>query len=428
MSEHVNSDLPTRGFHQPTPSLRLATEQLNDAFGRSDRLAVSKSTLLSNDSVAIVSRTDLVACQKWASAFALERKDHRYYEIVEDTLHPEFEHRYLVLNDRAGTGCAVQPFFILDVDLVEGVSHGIRSFVGHLRRLWPRFMYLRTLMMGCVAGEGHLDGDELSQKYCTQHLAKALLEQARLHKAGLIVLKEFPAKYRPALESLPRHGFTRLPSLPMTSLNIAYSSFNEYMTKVLSRATRKNLRRKFKASERAASIELNIVSDISPFVDEIYPLYLQVYRRSSHHFEKLTPEYLCAVGRSMPDKTRFFVWRQNGSAIAFSMCMVQGDAIYDEYIGLDYSVALDLHLYHYTFRDIVTWGIANGYKWYRSSSLNYDPKLHLRCRLDPLDLYVRHASPPVNTILRLILPWLEPVRYDKNLKRFSNYRELWGDR
>jgi hypothetical protein len=24
-------------------------------------------------------------------------------------------------------------------------------------------------------------------------------------------------------------------------------------------------------------------------------------------------------------------------------------------------------------------------------------------------------------------PWLEPTRYDKTLKKFSNYHELWGD-
>ena len=72
----------------------------------------------------------------------------------------------------------------------------------------------------------------------------------------------------------------------------------------------------------------------------------------------------------MPDKARFFIWRQNGRAIAFSVCMVAGDAVYDECLGLDYSVALDLHLYFYTFRDIVSWAMARGYKWYVSGPLN----------------------------------------------------------
>jgi hypothetical protein len=98
--------------------------------------------------------------------------------------------------------------------------------------------------------------------------------------------------------------------------------------------------------------------------------------------------------------------------------------MYAEYLGLDYSVALQLHLYHYVFRDLVSWGMANGYK---SGGLNYDPKLHLRYRLKPVDLYVKHTSFIFNTILRRLLRLLEPTRYDETLKKFPNYSELWED-
>ena len=47
-------------------------------------------------------------------------------------------------------------------------------------------------------------------------------------------------------------------------------------------------------------------------------------------------------------------------AVAFGECIVHGDTMYAEYLGLDYSVALQLHLYHYVFRDLVRWGMANG--------------------------------------------------------------------
>jgi hypothetical protein len=119
------------------------------------------------------------------------------------------------------------------------------------------------------------------------------------------------------------------------------------------------------------------------------------------------------------------VWRWDARIIAFTLCMLERDAIYAEYIGLDYSVALDLHLYHYAVRDMTSWAMAKGYKWLRSSSLNYDPKLHLRHLLDPIDLYVRHTSPSANAILKLLLPLIEPTRYDRTLRKFANYDELW---
>src|SRR5258708_15383982 len=175
-----------------------------------------------------------------------------------------------------------------------------------------------------------------------------------------------------------------MPSLPVTRLNIDYGSFDEYMSKGLSKATRKDLRRKFRDAAEADPIDLQVVSDVPPFVDEVYPLYLNVYNRSRLQFEKLTREYLCRLGQEIPDKVRFFIWRQKGRAVAFSLCMLQGDSIYDEYLGLDYDVALDLHLYFYTLRDIVIWSMKQGFNCYCSSALNYDPKPRLNFHLIPL--------------------------------------------
>jgi K+-sensing histidine kinase KdpD len=46
--------------------------------------------------------------------------------------------------------------------------------------------------------------------------------------------------------------------------------------------------------------------------------------------------------------------------------------------------------------------------------------------LDPIDLYVRHTSTICNAVFSRILPWLEPTRYEKTLKHFANYDELWA--
>ena len=214
----------------------------------------------------------------------------------------------------------------------------------------------------------------------------------------------------------------------MTRLCIDYASFDDYMRSALNSATRKKLRKKFEAAARAAPVEMSVINDAAPVIAQVYPLYLQVYERSKLHFERLTEQYFCDLGRRMGDKVRFFLWRQSGRVVAFATCIVHGDALYAEYIGLDYDVALDLHLYHYVFRDMVSWAIDNGYKWFRSSGLNYDPKLHLRHLLDPIDLYVRHTSAPINALLRHILPAIEPTRYDGTLAKFRNYQELWEPR
>jgi hypothetical protein len=57
--------------------------------------------------------------------------------------------------------------------------------------------------------------------------------------------------------------------------------------------------------------------------------------------------------------------------------------------------------------------------------MNYDPKLHLRLRLAPLDLYVCHTSRWINPFFRSILGFLEPTRHDPIIRRFPNSHELW---
>ena len=372
----------------------------------------------------MLSRADLAECPHWRDAFTGERRDHRHFELVEDTLHPEFDHRYFAITDERGEVCAIQPFFILDQDLLEGTGRRTHAIAGFIRRLWPRFMRMRTLMVGCVVGEGHLDPPAANGMHLSL-FAEEIVRHARALRARLVVLKEFPARYRDALECFAAHGYTRVPSLPMARLNIAYDSFEQYMDEALSGRTRRDLRLKLRATTAGEPIEQTTVRDITPVIDDLYPLYLQVYHRSQHHFEKLTREYLCGLGRLMPEKVRFFVWRQCGRIVAFTLCMLQGDSLYAEYIGLDYDVAIDLHLYHYSIRQMVTWGMRNGYKSFCSSGLHYDPKFHLRFMLEPLDLYVRHTSALMNTPVRWLLPWITPVRYDPTLKRFPNYHELW---
>ncbi len=377
--------------------------------------------------LAVLKRGEIVHHRHWGHAFAGERKDHRYYELVEDTIQPEFDYRYFAIQDERGQVRAVQPFFVLDQDIFAGTSRWMQKAAHFIRRLWPRFMKMRTLMVGCAAGEGHLDtGSDLPRRLHAELLAAGIAGHAREMKAGLIVLKEFPAADRAALECFLPQGYTRVPSLPMTRVNIAYASFDEYMTKALSGNTRSKLRKKFKATDRAASLEVSVVTDITPFIDEVYPLYLGVYERAALRFEKLTKDYFCDIGQRMPDKVRFFLWRRDGRIIAFGLCMIDETTFCAEYVGFDYSVAFDLNLYYVVVRDVMSWAIENGFQSYRSTGLNYEPKFHLRYLLDPLDLYVKHTSPIINGVLKYILPLVEPTRYDKNLQRFENYSDLWS--
>jgi Peptidogalycan biosysnthesis/recognition len=381
----------------------------------------SGSTSRPGTTVRIASRDEISRSPHWQSAFANERKDHRYYELLEDTVKDGFSYGYLVVenNHKVRT---IQPFFLIDQDLLAGLGGIIKKLVAGIRHFWPRFMYALTLMVGCAAGEGHLDGDVAT----VEALGQALPDLARRLNCALIVLKEFPAMYRTTLQTLRSMGFKRVPSMPMTTLDIDYGNFEDYLSNCLSPRTRGKVRRKLRAAERAQpAITMSHVTDVTPHIDEVYPLYEAVLERSPLQFEKLTKEFLCEIGRRMPDKVQFFIWRQESRIVAFGLCTMQGDRICHEYVGFDYSVAFELNLYYRVFHDIIEWAIANGYKRFYSGSLNYDPKWHLRHSLYPVDLYVRHTSGTINAAFSRMLLLMEPTRSDPILPNFHNYRELW---
>jgi len=387
-------------------------------------MAAPRTTIRFRGGAARVIRgPELSTIPEWQRAFDYAAKDHRFYEIIEQTLDDEFEHRYLVFEDETGTVRGIQPVFFVQQNLVEGVP-ALASIVERVRRHFPRFLTMRVLMVGCAAGEGHLGvSDAADAEWLTIALLATLETYARSSGASLVVLKEFRLCYRETLERFTENGYARIASMPLTTLALRYRDFDDYLN-TLSKATRKDLRRKFRRIEKAAPIELEVLTDVTTFVHEVYPLYLQVHERSALKFERLTKDYFCALGKRMGDRVRFFVWRQDGKIIAFSLALVHNGTFYDDYLGLDYRVALDLHLYFQTFRDIISWAIAQGLEGYCSSPLNYEPKLHLGCDLLPLDLYVMHTAKLLNPIMQRILWLVGPTRHDPVLSRFRNADEL----
>ena len=378
----------------------------------------------------VVPRADQLDPAAWRAAFARDTKDERYYRLCEATLQqPNFDYRYLLLTDRAGTVRALQPFFFTDQDILAGLSAGPRAYAERIRRAFPRFLTLKMLMVGCTAGEGHLgltapDGNDPE---AVAGLLEAFEIYGRAQEASVITFKDFTKGHRPLLTPVARrYGYTRMPSFPATVIDLRpYTGFEDYLARRLSKATRKSLRRKFRTEgDDRPPLTMEVRTDVADCVDEIHALYRQVLGRSSYRFEELTPAFFHELGRTMGDRARFFVWREAGRAVAMSLCMVHDGVLSDSYLGLDYAVALDRSLYFVTIRDLFDWACQEGLHTYYSTPLNYEAKLHLRFALEPLDLYVRHLTPWINPFFTRIAPLLEPTRYDKLLPRFENHADL----
>ena len=389
--------------------------------------AALASTRTTFGRAVVVDRLSPLESETWAMGLAHAANDHRYYELTHESLGHQFEHYYVLLQDHLGETRAIQPFLIVDQDVATGLPGAARQLLHRVREAFPSALLVRMLMVGCAAGEGHLVRDNRTGGDCwvAEALRECLRPLARQMKASMIVFKDFPKQYRAPLETLRAGGYTRVPSMPGSRLDLDFADFEQYLQTRLSHKTRKNLRLKYRQAAGGPRLDMQVVSDISPYVDEVFPLYEQVVRKSKYRFEELTKAYFYKLGRTMKDRTVFFIWRQNGRAVAFSSCVCYEGVLRDHYIGLDYEVALKHHLYFVTWRDIFTWAVQNGCHSYYSAPLNYEPKYHLRHDLVPLDLYVRSVSDWLNPLLGRLVCYLEPTRYDPIIPQFGNAYELW---
>lgn len=355
----------------------------------------------------------------WKSALSNHCLDSRYYELLENAPPNRFEFHYAVLTNATTGATAVQPLFFVDQKITAGLPARLQSVP--IPQALNRLLKIKMAVIGCAVGEGQLD---CTAPWAVEELTEAMLGYARNNRAGILVFKDFPASYRDALSSLARHGFKRVPSMPAATLDLDFSSFDEYMRLKLGAGFRSNLHRKLRDSEKPGYLSLEVVTDATPFLDQLFPLYLQTHERSPFRFEKLTPEYFSQLCLRMPDRTRFFLWRQNGRVLAFALCLVHDRVLHYLNLGMDYPVALERHLYFVVWRDIVTWAIEAGLKRIETGPLNYEAKFRLGLRLAPRDLYARHTSPVLNPLFALALNFLQPARHDPALRKFPNWGEL----
>lgn len=353
----------------------------------------------------------------WERGFSDCWKDFQYYDLIEQTMRCGFDYRYLLVFDENDRPIALQPLLLASQDLAISAGARIARLVAKLRTHWPHFLKSRVALAGCLVGDGKM-GTMESDETAAPLVAEAVEKYAGSIGIRLVGFKDFPARTRSAFSSLNHAGYSRVTGFPPLILDLNFASFEEYATKQLSRATRKNLRRKFRSADDASpAISFEVWTDAEQIIEEIYPLYLAVAETSAIQFEIFTREYFLEAGRSAPGKFRYFIWRQGSRAVAFSFCTVWDGTLYDNDIGLDYSVAYELNLYYVTFRDLLNWALANGLRRYASAPFNYDPKLRLRLEPQGVDVYVKHTSPWLNPFIKAFARVFEPARTDPVLRR-----------
>ena len=376
----------------------------------------------------IVRRIEEIPASDWESVYPQALEGYRFFKALDDSNFSQFSLYYIMVYHR-GKAIAAATCFLMSYSLDTTIQGPVKTFTSLLRKIFPDILDLKTLMCGSPVAPGRL-GVYANDPDVFEAVYQAIEYIAEKEKVAIIAFKDFDPSYRDLFSGLGKKGFHRFDSFPNTVKKINYKNFEEYSNS-LSSKTRYDLKRKFKKVDGQVSIDLEIAHDLGETLEEAYGLYRQMVLRHEVEFETLPKEFFINVSKQMPDETHFFLWRIEGKLVAFSFCLVSEGYFLDFYLGLDYAVAHEYHLYFVRFRDLMNWCIQNGIRRYEMGCTNYDPKKRLGFELTPLDIYAKHRNYWINSFFGIFCRFLEPKRFDPVLKKMheaqNNSNALtWG--
>lgn len=176
-------------------------------------------------------------------------------------------------------------------------------------------------------------------------------------------------------------GFIAGKTLPTCRLDLRWKKFSDYLASM-----RSHYRYRFnKAQSRWKYITESVV-DKRYFSDELYQLYVNVYKRSRYKLEKLNIDFF----KKYPSEITVF--RLKDKPIAFVQTIQNKDELIFMFVGMDYSVSKKYDTYLNSLLYIIRKGIDSGVNTIDFGQTTENIKCQLGSRLVPKGILAAHSG------------------------------------
>ena len=368
--------------------------------------------------VAVYRSIEAISPAAWDRCFPGDPEGWAFYRAVEDAGPPGFDWRYIALLED-GQPVAVAPVFLTRYRLDTTVQGPLKRITEAIGRALPRLMTLNLAALGSpVAEQCHLG----FAPHVPDPRKPALLEQlldafealAEAERCGLMAIKDASELDMPLWRQVAgRRGYQPMPGLPTGVLKIPSGGLEGYLA-TLSRATRKDLKRKLRARDGLRVERRHAIDDV---VAEVGALYEETVANSELQFEHLPPDYFAAVLRRLAPAASIVLYWAEDRLVAFNLMIETPTRLVDKYIGMHYPAVRRYNLYYLSWLENVVYCAERGIGTYQSGQAFYGPKVRLGCRLSPNWLMFRHRRPALNAVLRLVARVVRLDRFDPEVAR-----------
>lgn len=355
--------------------------------------------------------------EEWNALFPDELEDWSYYRAVEDSGLADFSWLYFGVRDADGLLRAAVPAFVTDYRLDTTLSGALKRLADWLTRHFPHLLRQKMLSLGSPVSEvchlGFAPGTTTDEQ---RRLLGEILARAETFAqetlVRMIAVKDASAAQDALWAAVAKaHGLRRQPGLPTAFIDMHFASVDDYLGS-LSRATRKDIRRKLKD---ASGLRTQWRDSIDGIEDEVMRLYKSTHANAQFSFEELTPAYFRGVLREMGGRARCATYWLGEQLVAFNLVLHDGKRLIDKFLGMDYAVAREYNLYFYTWIENVRRCIELNVGIYQSGQGLHALKRRLGSRLSANWLWYRHRNRMIDAIFALVERMARLDRQDPEL-------------
>ena len=368
---------------------------------------------------------ETIAAADWDRCLPDEAESHAYYRACHGQDPGAVPAAITVA--REGHIIAVAPMMGLSYRLDTSLQGPLRRFTDWLNSVWDGVLRIDVIGLGSALAERcHIGFDPTLGDIDKAAAFAVMMEGLRAHAhqagTGLVMVKDLAAPDEPLLGPvLQQQDYQRVNSLPVAVLDIAGSEA-DYLAS-LSSATRKDIRRKLKTSTQ---VTIEQCYDISTAADEIEGLYEHTRLNSRYDYdelETLPAGYFGTISRTLGARAVFILYRLDGALVGFNLLLVEQHRVIDKFFGMRYPVGPEHNLYAVSWMTNVRYCIDHHIAMLQTGQTAYAAKLRYGSRLVGSALYFHHRNRLLNSVLRLVAPWLAFDRQDPDLRHLSRKGE-----
>lgn len=316
------------------------------------------------------------------------------------------------------------PMFRVDYRLDDPLGPRLKAVTTWIGRGAPQSTRMPVIGLGSPWSDECQVGilpclNDLQRSEVFEGLLAAMTECAATNNVRVLALKDVTdGDNQRAKGILRKHQFSPIPSLPVATLDLRFSSMDEYLAS-LSAKMRSDLRKKMRKAE---SVRIEFRDSIAGLEADILRLYklTQDNRKASYDcFDVLPDSYFQHMMDGLEGRAKLLLCWIGDRLGLVNLFIVENDRLVGKYLGMDYEVSRKNNLYFVNWMSTVNYCIENGISSMQVGQSCYGLKARLGCKLHRSWVYAKHTGTFFGPIVRAISQFAAFDKMDPDLREMG---------